>query len=252
MEDKQFTFRINPRYTKLFQDMQLDIVTLANNHVLDYGEEALLDTFTALDNAKIKYVGAGKNISEAKAAETFQINDKNIAILSASRVIPVATWNAGNSKPGLLTTYDPSILIDEINKAKKTSDYIIVYVHWGIERHSNPEEYQRKLAKQYIDAGADLVVGSHPHVLQGIEYYKDKPIIYSLGNFMFYNTINQTALLKVTVNESNETQLQLLPCKAINGQTDLVNNTVEKDDFYKYLTSISYEITFDKNGIVSH
>ena len=85
----------------------------------------------------------------------------------------------------MLTTYDPKILVDEIKKLREQCDYLVVYVHWGIERSERPEDYQRSLGKQYIDAGADVVIGSHPHVLQGVEYYKGKPIVYSLGNFIF-------------------------------------------------------------------
>lgn len=249
MEDKQFTFRIDPKWVKIFSDMQIDIVTLANNHTLDYGLEALQDTFNTLDTANIQYVGAGNNIEEAKDTKYFEVDDKTIAVLGASRVIPVPGWNAGSNKPGLLTTYDPATLIKEIQTAKELSDYIVVYVHWGIEKDTSPKEYQRNLAKQYIDAGADLVVGSHPHVLQGIEYYKDKPIIYSLGNFMFYNAVNQTAVLKVTIKE-DEVEVQLLPCKAENACTYKIEDQVSRSEFYQYMEDISFEVNFDDNGTV--
>ncbi len=249
MKDKQFTFRIDPKWVKIFSDMQVDIVTLANNHTLDYGLEALQDTFTTLDTANIQYVGAGNNIEEAKDTKYFEVDDKTIAVLGASRVIPVPDWNAGSNKLGLLTTYDPTTLIKEIQAAKELSDYIVVYVHWGIEKNTSPEEYQRTLAKQYIDAGADLVVGSHPHVLQGIEYYKDKPIIYSLGNFMFYNTVNQTAVLKVTMKE-DAVEVQILPCKAENACTYKIEDQVSRSEFYQYMEEISFEVNIDDNGTV--
>jgi len=167
-------------------------------------------------------------------------------------VIPVTEWNAGENKPGLFTTYDPTALIAEIETAKLQSDYVIVYVHWGIEKKNHPEEYQRKMAKQYIDAGADLVVGSHPHVLQGMEYYKGKPIIYSLGNFMFYSNIPQTALLKVTLQKGDSVKTELLPAKAENGTTFIIEDTKEIQQFYKYMTDISYGVTFDKSGAISY
>ncbi|MDF2608851.1 MAG: hypothetical protein K0R92_325 [Lachnospiraceae bacterium] len=251
MNDKQFTFRIDPKYVQMFQDMQIDIVTLANNHVLDFGQDALLDTFAALENGNLKYVGAGRNSTEAKKTEYFEVDDKTIAILGASRVIPVVSWNAGENTPGLLTTYDASLLVEEIMAANESSDYVIVYVHWGIEKNTYPEEYQRNLAKQYIDAGADLVVGSHPHVLQGIEYYNGKPIVYSLGNFIFYNTINQTALLKVSIGQDNDVKLELLPCKAANGQTFMQNDKEEVERFYREIEAISFDISFNKNGLIN-
>lgn len=250
-EDKQFTFRVDPKYVQIFNDMMINVVTLGNNHVLDYGTQALQDTFSTLQDAKIPYVGAGNNLKEARETEYFDVGEKTIAVLGASRVIPVTDWNAGENKPGLFTTYDPTALIAEIKAAKTQSDYVIVYVHWGIERKNHPEEYQRNMAKQYIDAGADLVVGSHPHVLQGVEYYKDKPIIYSLGNFIFYNSIPQTALLKVTLQEEN-VKVDLLPAKAENGKTLLIEDPTEMQKFYEYMTDISYGVTFDKTGNISY
>jgi poly-gamma-glutamate synthesis protein (capsule biosynthesis protein) len=102
-----------------------------------------------------------------------------------------------------------------------------------------------------LDAGADLVIGSHPHVLQGIEYYKGKPIIYSLGNFMFYNSIKQTALLKASFLEEDGIQIQLLPCKADNSYTSMIQDEDEKSEFYKYITDISYQISFNKDGMIN-
>ena len=97
----------------------------------------------------------------------------------------------------MLSTYDPGILLEEIRKGREDCDYLVVYIHWGIERNDMPEEYQRQIGKQCIDAGADLVIGSHPHVLQGIEYYNGKPIVYSLGNYVFGSSIPRTVLLNV-------------------------------------------------------
>jgi poly-gamma-glutamate capsule biosynthesis protein CapA/YwtB (metallophosphatase superfamily) len=249
-KDKQFTFRVDPTNVSMFQDMNLDIVTLANNHSMDYGTEALVDSFDTLNKANIKYVGAGNNLEEAKETKYFDINNKKIAILAASRVIPVPEWNAYSNKPGLLTTYDPTNLIAEVKSAKEQSDLVVVYVHWGLEKHTTPEAYQRVLAKQYIDAGADLVIGSHPHVLQGIEYYNGKPIVYSLGNFMFYNSIEQTAVLKVIMNEANELKVQLIPCKADNALTYQVDDSLSKSKFYQYIEEISFDTLFDDNGFV--
>lgn len=250
MKNKQYTFRVEPKLVNILKDMQLDIVTLANNHVLDFGNIALLDTFSTLDRNNIKYVGAGTDLAKAKEPKYFEINNRKIAILGASRVIPEASWNAGNQKAGLLTTYDPTLLIEEIKKAKETSDFVITYIHWGIERKLYPEDYQRKLAKQYIDAGADVVVGSHPHVLQGMEYYKGKPIVYSLGNFIFYNSIDKTALLKVTLNDKMTSKVQLIPCASENGKTYILHNKTEIKKFYKSITDLSYDTGINDNGFV--
>lgn len=248
--NKQYTFRVNPRYVSAFLDMGIDIVTLANNHSMDFGEEALQDSFTTLDNAGILYSGAGNNLSEARDIKYIEIQDKTFAYLSASRVIPETDWNASSNKPGMLTTYDSANLVEDIKTARENSDFVVVYVHWGIERAVKPEEYQRNLAKAYIDAGADMVVGSHPHVLQGIEYYNGKPIIYSLGNFIFYNSIPQTAVLKVIVNEQNEATIKLLPAKAENGKTSQVTLESLVEGFYKSMKDISFGVDFEADGTV--
>lgn len=249
-EDKQYTFRVDPKYVQIFKDMEVDVVSLANNHTMDFGIRGLTDSFAALNDAGIRYVGAGNNLAEAREIKYIEVKDKRIAYLGASRVIPETTWNAYENKPGMLTTYDPALLIEDIKTAKAQSDFVVVYVHWGLEKHDSPEEYQRNLAKQYIDAGADLVVGSHPHVLQGIEYYNGKPIVYSLGNFMFYSSISQTALLKVSLNEGNEATLRLIPGKAENALTGGLNEEGEIQQFYEYMTGISSGIRFDGSGTV--
>lgn len=249
-KDKQFTFRVNPKYVKAFTDMGIDIVTLANNHTMDFGEEGLTDSFKTLQDAGILYSGAGNNLEEARDIKYIKVQNKTFAYLSASRVIPETNWNAGDNKAGMLTTYDPANLVADIKKARENSDFVIVYVHWGIERATKPETYQRNLAKAYIDAGADLVVGSHPHVLQGIEYYNSKPIVYSLGNFIFYNAIAQTAILKVTVNEENRATLSLLPAKAENGKTSFVTLENLVNGFYKSIKEISFGVDFKSDGTV--
>jgi poly-gamma-glutamate capsule biosynthesis protein CapA/YwtB (metallophosphatase superfamily) len=241
--DKQFTFRLSPAYISTFLEMGIDIATLANNHTLDFGRDALLDSITTLRENNIAYVGAGEDITRARETKYMDVKGKNIAFLAASRVIPVTDWNATSSNPGLFTTYDPTALIEEIKIAKVKSDFIVVYVHWGLERKSHPEEYQRKLAQQYINAGADIVVGSHPHVLQGVEYYNGKPIIYSLGNFIFNNNIEQTAILKVVLTEDNEVKVYLLPCKAVNAKTSFMDKSLY-DSFYSYMENISFGVTF--------
>lgn len=248
-EDKQFTFRADPSLVSIFKELGIDIVTLANNHAMDYGTDALLDTCETLDKAGIARVGAGKHLEEAKAPVILEAQGKKIGFLGASRVIPVGSWNATSTKPGMLTTYDPKILVDEIRKLREQCDYLVVYVHWGIERKETPEDYQRSLGKQYIDAGADVVIGSHPHVLQGVEYYKGKPIVYSLGNFIFGSSIPKTALLKVQWDGENS-KLTFVPGTSSVGYTRVLENTSQKSDFASYMTSISYGVSIEEDGSV--
>lgn len=248
--DKQFTFRVDPKYVNVLTDMGVDIVTLANNHVLDFGPDALQDTFDTLDQAGIEYMGAGNDLSRAEALITKQAGGKTYGFLAASRVIPVVSWDIQNASPGVFTTYDPTRLLAAIRNAKETCDFLTVYVHWGIEREEYPQDYQVTMAKQYIDAGADLVIGSHPHVLQGISYYKEKPIFYSLGNFIFNRDIPKTAAVKVTITGDEAPVIQLLAGTAANARTVICEDE-QKVGIYDYLERISTGIVIDANGILS-
>ena len=199
--DKQFNFRVPMERASILTEMGVDIVTLANNHILDYGPVGITDSITALDGQGILHVGAGEDLEEAKKAEFIEVNGKTIGFLGTSRVYMATDWAAGEGHPGVFSTYDPTLPLKEIEEVKKQCDYLVVFVHWGIERNTEPENYQRVMGKQYIDAGADIVVGSHPHVLQEIEDYEGKPIIYSLGNFVFGSRIPETELVKVILSE---------------------------------------------------
>lgn len=248
MEDKQYTFRANPRYVQIFKDMGVDIVTLANNHTLDFGPEALLDTLSTLEDAGLPYVGAGENLERAARVIRIEKGGRKIGFLGASRVIPVTGWYAGKDRPGLFATYDPAQMLEKIAEAKGTCDYVVAYVHWGVEYADTPEEYQRQMAQKYIDAGADLVVGSHPHVLQGIEYYKGKPILYSLGNFLFGQWAGETVMAEITIKEDGAAGLKLVPLTMKNNQTFLME---EPKRLFEELQRISFGVSISENGIVT-
>jgi len=127
--DKQFTFRVSPSRVSILQEIGPDIVTVANNHALDYGTDALLDTCDTLDSAGILHVGAGKNLEEAKQPQIIEKNGKKIGFLGASRVFPTGGWAAGSSHPGMFSAYDTASVVQEIQKVKKECDYLVVYVH---------------------------------------------------------------------------------------------------------------------------
>ncbi len=246
--DKQFTFRIDPSYVSILSESGVDLVTLANNHVLDYGKDALTDTFQTLDKAGIDYVGAGNSLKRAAKPITKKINGHKFGFLAASRVFPEVSWNVENSCPGVLSAYDPARLVSAVQDARSQCDFLCVYVHWGIERNTTPETYQRSMAHALIDAGADAVIGAHPHVLQGVEFYNEKPIFYSLGNFIFYQNIERTAVAKLTFTADRKAKWQLLPAKAANACTFLLTEPGDCHDFYEYMTSLSDNVTFSNNG----
>lgn len=250
--DKQYTFRLAPEKVSLFQEMGIDAVTLANNHALDYGIDALLDTCQVLDNAGILHTGAGKDLDAARQPVILEKNDQKLALIGATRVIPQADWAAANNHPGMLSSYDVSVdtLLAEIAACHAQGAKVAVLIHWGIERDEKPQEYQRTLAKRYIDAGADLVIGSHPHVLQGMEYYKGKPIFYSLGNFVFGSSIPKTMLVQAEF-QGDHLNLKLIPGTSSGGYTRTLTDAGEKTQFYQYLEGISFGVSVEADGIVS-
>lgn len=270
--DKQYTFRLPESRVSLMNEIGVDLVTLANNHALDFGTDALLDTVSALDQAGILHVGAGADSEAARQPAIVDVNGVRVGFIGASRVIPVASWTAGASSPGMLTAYDPALLVQTIQETRPLCDYLVVLIHWGVERAEMPVDHQTSLGRQCIDAGADLVVGSHPHVLQGIEYYRGKPIVYSLGNFIFGSSIPRTALLEVSLtpqeassdtsqdvsrdasrdaNVSPDASLTLHPGTSSGGFTRMVTEPAKKEEFFQYIEGISFDISIDESGAVT-
>ncbi|MBQ5805943.1 MAG: CapA family protein [Lachnospiraceae bacterium] len=220
-EDKQYTFRLPHDRLHIMNEMGIDIVTLANNHILDFGPHGITDSIAALKEAGIKYVGAGEDLEEAKKLEIIEVGGRKIGFLGTSRVYMATSWAAGENHPGVFSTYDPTLPIEEIKKADELVDYLVVYVHWGVERETTPKEYQRVMGRQYIDAGADIVIGSHPHVLQPLEYYNEKPIMFSMGNFVFGSSIPSTELLKIEIHADDSMTVTEIPCTSSGGFTRL-------------------------------
>jgi hypothetical protein len=249
--DKSYTFRADPSRVGILSEMGVDIVSLANNHALDYGPDALTDTFHTLDGAQIDYVGAGENLDRAKAPIYRTVGDKKIAYVSASRVVFSMDWYASDTKLGMIGTYDPTIILESIKEAEANSDFVVVFVHWGVERNNYPEEYQRTLATQYIDAGADAVVGGHPHVLQGFEYYKGKPIAYSLGNFWFNNSTRESGMLKLFIDAEGTIRTQILPAMNKSTNTYLITEDAQRSTYFNYMEEISYGVKIDDDGFIT-
>ncbi|HPU63424.1 MAG TPA: CapA family protein [Mobilitalea sp.] len=251
IKEKSYTFRAHPKRVDILKEMGVDIVSLANNHALDYGVDALLDTFTTLEEAGIDYVGAGRNMERAKAPVYYTIGDTTIGFVAASRVIYAMDWYATDDRPGMIGTYDPELFVASIKEAKENSDYVVAFVHWGIERIHEPVKYQKNLAKIYIDAGADFVIGCHPHVMQGIEFYNGKPIAYSLGNYWFNSSKRESGLLKIYINPDGTFDVQLLPVMNNNTYTYLITDEKEKEAYYRFMTDISFNVEYNKDGFVT-
>jgi poly-gamma-glutamate capsule biosynthesis protein CapA/YwtB (metallophosphatase superfamily) len=180
---KQFNFRMHPRYLAAIKNSGISVVSLANNHVFDYGRDGVEDTFHWLDSARIRYVGAGRNAEAARKPYLFRKGANTVAVL--------AYYGGGEARPAGKNTSgvasrDLSSIEHDVNVARDSgATYIVVILHWGTEKADTPDVSQRWFARALIKAGVDAVIGHHPHVLQGIERYRKGVIVYSLGNFVF-------------------------------------------------------------------
>lgn len=196
-ENKQWTFKASPSMVELLKDMRVNLVSVANNHSMDYGEDAFYDTLKILNENGIRYVGGGHNLAEAKNGCVVNINGVNYGFIAATAVVPYTRWFAEGDVGGVNNGYNLTSVNKSVRQMKKIADKVIVYFHWGVEKEEVANKTQQVAARSVINAGADLVIGAHPHVLQNIEFYKSKPIIYSLGNFIFGSTWTDTAMLTV-------------------------------------------------------
>jgi poly-gamma-glutamate synthesis protein (capsule biosynthesis protein) len=222
--DKNFNFRARPALMNALTAGGVDVVSLANNHVMDYGSEGLEDTLSTLDGGGIRHFGAGSSLSDARQPTIVEIRGVRIAFLGylflgEQHFEPYEIF-ATDDQPGAAGHFGDvaalqSMMEDDIRSAREQADHVIPFFHWGREGRADPEPYQVALAHAAIDAGASAVLGSHPHVLQGVEVYNGAPIAYSLGNFVFGGNWNpldkRTALIKLHLNKTQVTLTTVIP-----------------------------------------
>lgn len=252
---KAYTFRANPDRVEILKELGVDIVGLANNHVYDYGAEALLDTMDTLDKAEIPYVGAGHDIKEATEPVYMEIQGKTIAFVAASRAEKnKMTPKATDTDPGILRCYDTTLFDEEIKEADANADIVVALPHWGTEYSTELETVQLQTAHEYIDAGADAIIGAHTHCLQGFEYYKDVPIIYSLGNFWFNEKTLDTMLITLHCygdNDEENMDVIITPALQANCTTQYVADEAKQRQLYDRLESISVNAQISDDGIIT-
>ncbi|MBQ2910107.1 MAG: CapA family protein [Bacilli bacterium] len=248
MRGKQYTFRATPSNVSVYDEMGVDMVALANNHVYDYGQDAFYDTLSTLKNAKIPYIGAGVNKSEAESAYYLVINGYKISFLNATRAEKyIMTPEAGENSPGVFRCYDTTRLTERIKEEKEKSDYVVVIVHWGKETYHTLEQVQIDTGKVYIDSGADMVVGHHAHVLQGMEFYKGKLIAYNLGNFIFNSQTVDTGILKWELDNDGNSKYYFYPGLQSNCYTKEVTGQ-DAINLYNKMTNWSINANFLEDG----
>jgi len=222
-EGKKYTFKIPPEYLDIYKQTGFDVMNLANNHILDFGSECMFETMEELGKRDIKHCGAGKNSILANQPAIMIKNGIKTAFLGYSATFPEEYW-AKKDEPGTVFPYRAEV-IRAVEQAAAENDAVVVHVHWGSELRSDPKEYQADLAHLLIDHGADLVLGHHPHILQGVEIYKERLIFYSLGNFTFasYSKKSKTSVIaRVQFNKKGEIKsADIVPVNVYNVEVDL-------------------------------
>jgi hypothetical protein len=178
------TLRGTPLWATVLKQAGISFVTLANNHVMDFGPEGLFATMEALRRAGMRFAGAGRNREEACAPVFLDVSGRRVAFLGRSAVIVSAPTYAERNVPGV-AFLETDETLDAIRACRSRADLVIAMIHWGIEEYCYPSPAQRALARRFVAAGADVVLGHHPHVLQGIERMGTGVVAYSLGNFAF-------------------------------------------------------------------
>ena len=211
---KRFTFSAGPEALAALAAAGIDIATMANNHALDYGRSRLPSTFRAIRRAAasrtpLQVVGIGRDADEAFAPVLHDVRGTRIATLGASvadqdpTADPTGDWAATDDRAGIAVALDSSRLLQEVRRTRRSADVVVVYLHWGVQGQRCPSQDQRTLATDLVGAGADIVVGSHAHRLQGDGRLATGYVAYGLGNYAWYSpgdaTTSRTGVLHLTV-----------------------------------------------------
>ncbi len=254
---KKFNFKAPTENVQVLQNGGIDIVNLANNHAMDYQSAGLLETTQILKKAGIQSIGAGENIKAARRPVVMDVKGKKVAYLGYYDAdLHGATAQGAGTNP----RHNDRVAAD-IKALRKQVDWIVVNYHWGEELAKYPGDWQIDLARFTIDQGADLVVGHHPHVLQGSEVYKGRPIVYSLGNFIFGGNSTSdydTAALKVSLKDQ-QMRVEFLPvqvrgyqARVVNGQAgqQILSQITEVSDIFQQPMTATMTLNTATNQVV--
>ncbi len=243
---KPYIFRIKNDTATCLKDLKLDAVSIANNHLMDYGPEGMKDTLFFLKNMNIQYAGGGLTLDAARRPARLNHGGTTIIILAYNER-PPAAFSASIDSPGI-APLDLSLIKEDIETHRRGDTIIIVSLHWGIEHTISPQPYQITLAHSIIDCGADAIIGHHPHWPQGIELYHGKPIVYSLGNFIngYTNKIEHDNIAVVLYYSGNDLEyIKVLPVAGRNRQIRFqpyLLNRIEAATVLALLQKLSYEL----------
>ncbi len=203
----------SPDAAPALHEAGISVVGLANNHTMDYTERGFRDTLKRLRAAGVSYAGGGKNLAAAEAPLIVEIKGRKVGILSFSDVVPRYFW-AENHRPGIATAKEDDRLLAAVRRARPKVDILIVALHWGVQFSQEPSPRQLSLAREAQQAGADLILGAHPHVLQGVGCLGRVPVVYSAGNFVFPTmkaSTRRTAIFEFEFSSSRPPVVRLVP-----------------------------------------
>jgi poly-gamma-glutamate synthesis protein (capsule biosynthesis protein) len=220
---KAYTFRAPPTAFAALRGGSVDVASMANNHGLDYGEQGLRDSLAAAKRYRFPVVGIGLDGKQAYAPYRRTVKGQRIAVLGATQVLDdhlISAWTAGPGKPGLASAKEVPRLLQAVRQARRTSDTVVVFLHWGVELMQCPTSDQQVLARQLIGAGADIVVGGHAHRLQGAGRLGQTFVAYGLGNFVWYGSSElstQTGVLFVRATGRRIDGYRWEPARIVDG-----------------------------------
>lgn len=235
--EKEIHINAETRTVNILKDNGFTLVNLANNHLADFCSEGVVSTLNTLKNAGLKYVGAGANLEEASKYDIQEVNGVKIATVSVSDIIP-KNFSAKADKAGILSTNNMRYY-QAVREASEVADLVIVNIHWGVEYALNETEQQRQLARNLINFGADIIIGSHPHVLQPVEKYKDGIIFYSMGNFVFdqgWSRTKDSMIVNYFLDEEGNCSFEIVPLRIKDGYPTVTTNSFFKKRTYNTLT----------------
>lgn len=253
-EGKTYTFRADTSTVHLLTDMGANVAGIANNHAYDFGRESFLDTLDTLEAAGIPYTGGGRNISEASAPLYFVIDDIKIGIIASTQIERLDnpdTRGATDTEPGVFRCLNPDRLLKVVSEMKEKCDFVVVFIHWGTESTNEVDWLQTDQAPKIAQAGADLIIGAHPHVLQPIGTSGGIPVIYSLGNFWFNSKELDTGLIQASVDTEGIRSLRFIPCR----QTGCRTYPATGEEYNRILNdmrAMSAGVTIDDEGYISY
>ena len=235
--DKEIHINAETKTANVLKENGFTLVSLANNHLADFKAKGVVNTLDTLDKVGLKHVGAGRNLTEAAEYDIQEINGVKIATIAVSDIIP-KDFAARDSKAGILTTKTLKYY-QAVKDASEKADLVIANIHWGVEYGMTETEAQQQLARNLINWGVDVVIGSHPHVLQPVEKYGDGIIFYSMGNFVFdqgWSRTKDSMVLNYYVDEDGNCSFEITPIRIKDGYPEVTNNAFFKKRTYRTLT----------------